>query len=283
MIEHALSPNKPIYLLGDSFGGALALAVAACNPSIDLVLILANPATAYERSPVHPLVGFMRTLPDELYWTFPYATCFLLGDFIKMSMVNSDGTNNSPSLLQLVGKITRNLPLYSLLTKILPKKTLEWKIELVKQAAGYANSRLHTVTAQVLVLASGKDNLLPSKDEAERLSRSLKHCKSFITKRDMYNVRRDANMVVKDIVEDGSCKWPEEWIVKYPILALHQNIEIYNDKEDKIVWRTKDEKDRNFTVNQAYYDLSCNDETVKWSKLMEVNCSLKDIEALPFE
>ena len=47
MIEHALSPNKPIYLLGDSFGGALALAVAACNPSIDLVLILANPGQPF--------------------------------------------------------------------------------------------------------------------------------------------------------------------------------------------------------------------------------------------
>lgn len=41
--EHALSPNKPIYLVGDSFGGCLALAVAARNPAVDLVLILSNP------------------------------------------------------------------------------------------------------------------------------------------------------------------------------------------------------------------------------------------------
>lgn len=42
-MKHASSPNKPIYLLGDSFGGCLALAVAARNPKIDLVVILANP------------------------------------------------------------------------------------------------------------------------------------------------------------------------------------------------------------------------------------------------
>ncbi|CAI9293626.1 unnamed protein product [Lactuca saligna] len=42
-IEHNLSPNKPIYLLGESFGGTLALGVAARNPTIDLILILANP------------------------------------------------------------------------------------------------------------------------------------------------------------------------------------------------------------------------------------------------
>lgn len=41
--EYAASPNKPIYLVGDSFGGSLALAVASRNPTIDLVLILANP------------------------------------------------------------------------------------------------------------------------------------------------------------------------------------------------------------------------------------------------
>lgn len=41
--EKATKPNSPIYLVGDSFGACLALAVAACNPQIDLVLILANP------------------------------------------------------------------------------------------------------------------------------------------------------------------------------------------------------------------------------------------------
>lgn len=42
-LEHASRPNSPIYLVGDSFGGCLALAVAARNPTIDLVVILVNP------------------------------------------------------------------------------------------------------------------------------------------------------------------------------------------------------------------------------------------------
>ena len=41
--ESYKAPSKPIYLLGDSFGGALALAVASRNPKVDLVLVLANP------------------------------------------------------------------------------------------------------------------------------------------------------------------------------------------------------------------------------------------------
>lgn len=41
--EHHHSPNRPIYLVGESLGACLALSVAALNPDIDLVLILANP------------------------------------------------------------------------------------------------------------------------------------------------------------------------------------------------------------------------------------------------
>lgn len=41
--EHASSPDMPIYLVGDSFGGCLAVSVAAAYPSIDIVLILVNP------------------------------------------------------------------------------------------------------------------------------------------------------------------------------------------------------------------------------------------------
>lgn len=48
--EHSRAPNRPIYLLGDSFGACLALAVAARNPDIDLALILANPGSSYIRS-----------------------------------------------------------------------------------------------------------------------------------------------------------------------------------------------------------------------------------------
>lgn len=40
--ENYQSPKKPIYLVGQSFGACLALAVAARNPKIDLILVLAN-------------------------------------------------------------------------------------------------------------------------------------------------------------------------------------------------------------------------------------------------
>jgi len=48
LAEHARRPKSPIYLVGDSFGGSLSLAVAARNPKLDLVLILANPGELNE-------------------------------------------------------------------------------------------------------------------------------------------------------------------------------------------------------------------------------------------
>lgn len=56
--EHSLSPNKPIYLVGDSFGCCLALAVASRNPIIDLVLILVNPGLSkYKKNLIVDIVN----------------------------------------------------------------------------------------------------------------------------------------------------------------------------------------------------------------------------------
>lgn len=49
-------PTRPVYLLGESFGGVLAVAVAAECPHLVDRVVLVNPATSYPRS-VWPLIG----------------------------------------------------------------------------------------------------------------------------------------------------------------------------------------------------------------------------------
>ncbi|XP_023759101.2 phytyl ester synthase 1, chloroplastic [Lactuca sativa] len=141
-LEHASSPKKPIYLVGDSFGGCLALAVAAHNPTIDLVIILVNPATSFEKSRLPTFLFLLEALPNLFY-----------------------GALSSIFLSTIRG-----------LVDILPKDALIWRLKLLKSAASYANSHLHSITAEVLVLASYKDKLLPSEDEALRLTQLLKNC-----------------------------------------------------------------------------------------------------------
>ncbi|KAJ6848674.1 acyltransferase-like protein, chloroplastic [Iris pallida] len=176
--EHALAPSKPIYLVGDSFGGCLALAISARNPSIDLVLILINPATSYNKSQLQPFVPALEALPRDLHATVPYILSLVMGDPVKMAMASIIEDLPPQQILNELSKsLTSMLPLLSDLTDILPKDTFLWKLKLLKSGTAYANSRLHAVEAEVLMLASGKDNMLPSGSEADRLRKSLKNCR----------------------------------------------------------------------------------------------------------
>ncbi|KAI8029291.1 Acyltransferase-like protein [Camellia lanceoleosa] len=78
-LEHASFPNKPIYLVGNSFGGCLALAIAAHNPTINLVVILANPASSFGWSQLLPLFPLLEAMPNELHITVPYLLSFVMG------------------------------------------------------------------------------------------------------------------------------------------------------------------------------------------------------------
>ncbi|GJR54077.1 reverse transcriptase zinc-binding domain-containing protein, partial [Tanacetum coccineum] len=91
---------------------------------------------------------------------------------------------------------------------------------------------------------------------------------TFITHKDLYNVRRNDSMVMKDIVDQSVCLWPEEWIAKYHVLALYNRVMLNDDKEDSIVWRSKSGKDMKFSIKQAYQDLSSTNEGVKWYKMV---------------
>ncbi|KAM3752894.1 hypothetical protein ACB098_03G051800 [Castanea mollissima] len=175
--EHALSPHKPIYLVGDSFGGCLALAVASRNPAIDLILILSNPATSFGRSQLQPLFPILEAMPDGLHSAVPYLLSSIMGDPVKMAAVNIESRFPPGQRFERLSRsLTGLLPYLSGFDDIIPRDTLLWKLKLLKSAAAYANSRLHAVKAEVLVLASGKDNMLPSRDEAERLKNSLQDC-----------------------------------------------------------------------------------------------------------
>ncbi|CAK7340886.1 unnamed protein product [Dovyalis caffra] len=176
-IEHASSPNKPIYLVGESIGGCLALAVAARNPEVDLVLIVANPATSFGRSHLQSFLPILEAVPDQLHNGLLSLLSPLTGNPVKMAMVNTE--DRLPSRLK-IGKFYQNLRslLHSLsvVPDIIPKDTLIWKLKLLRSAADYVNACLHTVKAEVLLLASEKDYLLPSRDEAKRLKSLLQNC-----------------------------------------------------------------------------------------------------------
>uniref|UniRef100_A0A1D1Z7I1 Acyltransferase-like protein At1g54570, chloroplastic n=1 Tax=Anthurium amnicola TaxID=1678845 RepID=A0A1D1Z7I1_9ARAE len=158
-------PNKPIYLVGESLGACLALAVVARNPDVDIILVLANPATALCKSPFQPLFSFLEFIPEE-HVDIPFYPSSI-----------SEGWSPHQILGALPDSITVTFLYISFLVDIIPRESLLWRLKMLRSAYSYTSSRLHSVKVQTLVLASGKDQLLPSREEAERLCDLLPNCR----------------------------------------------------------------------------------------------------------
>eukprot|EP00262_Sarcandra_glabra_P020684 TRINITY_DN8379_c0_g1_i1.p1 TRINITY_DN8379_c0_g1~~TRINITY_DN8379_c0_g1_i1.p1 ORF type:complete len:701 (+),score=98.94 TRINITY_DN8379_c0_g1_i1:35-2104(+) len=176
--EHSHSSYRPIYLVGESLGGCLGLAVAARNPDIDLVLILANPATSFNKSQLQYLLPVLDVVPEQLHVSIPYILSLITGDPLRMAMSSVEkGLPLQHTIGELSESLAAMLTYLPVLADIFPKESLLWKLRMLRSASSFANSRLHAVKAQTLVLASGKDQLLPSQEEAERLRNALPNCR----------------------------------------------------------------------------------------------------------
>uniref|UniRef100_A0A453L9G8 Serine aminopeptidase S33 domain-containing protein n=1 Tax=Aegilops tauschii subsp. strangulata TaxID=200361 RepID=A0A453L9G8_AEGTS len=169
--ESSRAPDRPVYLVGESVGACIALAVAARNRDVDLVLVLVNPGTSFHRSQLQSLSALLDLVPDPFHSSTPQLLNFLTGNFMKMSP-RFGGAG------QALSEVASGLlPSLMYLADILPKESIVWKMKMLRTASSFVNSRLHAVKAQTLVVASGNDELLPSRDEAERLRGTLKKCR----------------------------------------------------------------------------------------------------------
>ncbi|KAI3668920.1 hypothetical protein L6452_40137 [Arctium lappa] len=166
--ENYQLPERPIYLVGQSFGACLALAVAARNPGVDILLVLANSATSFNGSRLRPLIPLLEAMPEELGVGLHYMLNMMTG----IASVASETLEKRPSQQTDTGLSEALLALFSELPDLAEAfsvKTLLWKLRLLDSASSYTNSRLHAVKAQTLILSSGRDQLLPSRQEGERL------------------------------------------------------------------------------------------------------------------
>ncbi|KAK9678112.1 hypothetical protein RND81_11G188700 [Saponaria officinalis] len=175
--EHSRSPSRPIYLVGDSFGACLALAVASHHPDVDLVLILVNPATSFSRSSLQLPVSLLTSSPIQSLFSTGSPFNLVIGDSIKVfidavekllgqSQASRDSIEGLSSLSSYL----------SVITSLFPRNAFLWKMEMLQNGCAYTNSRLHAIKAQTLILLSGRDTLLPSLDEGERLRKVLTKC-----------------------------------------------------------------------------------------------------------
>ncbi|KAE8665698.1 Acyltransferase-like protein [Hibiscus syriacus] len=175
--ENYRSPNRPIYIVAESLGACLAFSVAARNPDIDLVLVSSNPATSFSKSQLQPLIPLLEITPDQFPLNLTYMLSLPTGNPLRILM---DNVVKRGSLPQIVGELSQDLSNMSsylpILADILPRETLRWKLNLLKSGSANTNSCLHAIKAQMLILCSGRDQLLPSLEESQRLQKTLPDC-----------------------------------------------------------------------------------------------------------
>jgi pimeloyl-ACP methyl ester carboxylesterase len=153
-------PDQPVYLCGESFGGCLALKVAIQCPRLFSRIVLINSASSFHRRPWMLWGGeIIRWFPDFI---FEFSAVGLLPYL---------------SALERIMPADRQALLDAMRT--VPKVTSAWRISLLKSFELDALP-LHRITQPVLVIASGRDRLLPSATDAEHLLSLLPNSKLFM-------------------------------------------------------------------------------------------------------
>jgi pimeloyl-ACP methyl ester carboxylesterase len=156
----ANSQNSSVYLCGESFGGCLALKIALAAPWLFQKLVLVNPASSFNQSPLLGLgIGITRILPD---WLHSYSALSLLPFLADLSRIKPE---DRQSLLAAM--------------KSLPGAVVSWRLFLL-QNFEISPAEFQRLTLPTLIVASAADRLLPSITEAKRLLGKITNSKMVI-------------------------------------------------------------------------------------------------------
>eukprot|EP00568_Trieres_chinensis_P004197 CAMPEP_0183298454 /NCGR_PEP_ID=MMETSP0160_2-20130417/5467_1 /TAXON_ID=2839 ORGANISM="Odontella Sinensis, Strain Grunow 1884" /NCGR_SAMPLE_ID=MMETSP0160_2 /ASSEMBLY_ACC=CAM_ASM_000250 /LENGTH=727 /DNA_ID=CAMNT_0025460489 /DNA_START=68 /DNA_END=2251 /DNA_ORIENTATION=+ len=207
----AVKLDRDVILIGESFGGLLAPAVAArtrakhykTHAGEDVVrdpikgLVLVNPATSYEDtqwSTFAPLLAQLKHLKDDSRqdkrsgpFSLPTPYSFVGGLALAASIPDSNQFGRIVSLLtetapvrntdELTDILENMVAGFGILDEQLPAETIEHRIgQWLPVGARVVNPRLTTLDVPTLVVAGQDDNMLPTKKEAQRLVKEMPNC-----------------------------------------------------------------------------------------------------------
>eukprot|EP00878_Enallax_costatus_P021381 GHUV01022631.1.p1 GENE.GHUV01022631.1~~GHUV01022631.1.p1 ORF type:complete len:469 (+),score=134.31 GHUV01022631.1:165-1571(+) len=146
--------GRPVYLLGESFGAIMSMALAIKLGNYIDRLVLVNPASSFSNS-IWPQAGpLLAQLPEDVYKLLPFALAPVMSNPISMAM--NDVDDRAPLLQQgsdLMYGLIDLAPQLAALRLVLPPETLAWRLELLKQGSQWIRPRLKDVKQRVLVLS----------------------------------------------------------------------------------------------------------------------------------
>ncbi|KAL8255425.1 hypothetical protein R6Q59_033646 [Mikania micrantha] len=74
--------------------------------------------------------------------------------------------------------------------------------------------------------------------------------------------------LVADVLTNHSWKWPDDWVVRFPLLANYPPIHLTVNVPDRIVWRTNEGIDTQFHVGLVWKDIRQATNEVPWFRLV---------------
>ncbi|PWA62299.1 reverse transcriptase domain, Reverse transcriptase zinc-binding domain protein [Artemisia annua] len=84
------------------------------------------------------------------------------------------------------------------------------------------------------------------------------------------------NMKVKDLVSNGQWKWPDNWLIEFPILSSIPAPNLCNNTIDKYMWKTSNGQCEKFSTKTAWNDMRQNGNKVEWCDMVWFsNCTPK--------
>lgn len=153
-------PHQQVYLCGESFGACLALKMASLAPRKMTRLVVINSASAMRSQPLLRWVTQIAPkVPDWLFRSASPVACSLLAAFDRML----------PQQQQHFIETVRHIP----------KACVTWRLSMLHQFA-LTPAEHRTLTMPTLAIASARDRLLPSLQEAEWLRIHLPQCTTYI-------------------------------------------------------------------------------------------------------
>ncbi|KAG1657023.1 hypothetical protein FOA52_012049 [Chlamydomonas sp. UWO 241] len=176
-------PERPVYVLGEGFGGVLALAVALKSTYVQR-LVLINPATCYAGSPLAALQPLLVRLPQSLLASAtplalapallaasdPLHGASLLLESLRGMLPGREGGGSEEGPL---GVLSATMEQLRQVSDALPPSALLARLALLAEGVAAVEPQLNKVTQRVMIVAGGRDIALPSSTEAPRLAGRL--------------------------------------------------------------------------------------------------------------
>ena len=158
--ELSQGARPAVYLCGESFGGCLALQVIRHSPALFDHLILINSASAFKRSSWLYWPSFLAfPVPEPLY------RIFWMGFLPILAALERIEAADQQILLNAVQQMTQETSL--------------WRVSLLREFQ-LGDAQIQQICQPTLIIASGRDLILPSVQEAEHLSRLMPQAQTLI-------------------------------------------------------------------------------------------------------